>query len=28
MLDYAVGLGILQTVLGPVIRGLTAIAIG
>ena len=28
MLDYAVGLGILRTVLGPVIRGLTAIAIG
>ena len=28
MLDYAVGLGILQTVLEPVIRGLTAIAIG
>ena len=28
MLDYAVGLGILQTVLGPAIRGLTVVAVG
>jgi len=28
MLDYALGLGILRTVIGPVITGLTAIAVG